>query len=224
MYKYLLFDLDNTLLDFTKAERKALHKTFDEFSVPFSDINVSVFKKYNKKYWELFEEGKIAKEELLVRRFNDFFSEIEINYVDSVKFNSFYLNALSDGTEEIDHAYELLESLSNYKIAIITNGVTHTQNERIRKSRLGKFFDKVYISEQIGYQKPKKEFFDYVFKDLNIKSKDEVLLIGDSITSDILGGINYQIDTVWYNPKHEDSKIKAKYVIKDLMDLLNILK
>ena len=218
MYKYLLFDLDNTLLDFSKAERKALKSTFDEFKVLFNDTNVSIFKKYNKKYWELFEVGKISKSDLLVRRFNDFFNEIKIEGIDSAKFNKYYLNELGNGTEEIDHAYELLSKLGDYNISIITNGVTNTQNERIRKSRLNQYFDNIFISEQIGYQKPKKEFFDYVFTNLKIRNKDEVLLIdmhhiiSDGITmSIIINEINK-----YYNKLRNKDHTQAAFIVSSV--------
>lgn len=223
MYKYLLFDLDNTLLDFTKAEARALKSTFEKFDIPYNEINVSLFRKYNLKYWSLFEEGKISKERLLVKIFEDFFASIDIDKVNPDEFNTYYLDQLTNGSEEIDYAYYLLEHIKNYDISIITNGVSLTQRKRISKSRLNKYFNHLYISDEIGYQKPKVEFFDYVFKDLNIKDKKEVLLIGDSLTSDISGGIQYGIDTVWFNPKKTDSLVKPTYVINNLKELLNIL-
>ena len=223
MYKYLLFDLDNTLLDFTKAEARALKSTFDKFNIPYNDTNVSLFRKFNLKYWSLFEEGKISKERLLVKRFEDFFASINIDKVNPDEFNVYYLDQLTNGSEEIDDAYFLLDNLNNYDISIITNGVSLTQRKRISKSRLNKYFNHLYISDEIGYQKPKVEFFDYVVKDLNIKDKKEVLLIGDSLTSDISGGIQYGIDTVWFNPKKLDSLVKPTYIINNLKELLNIL-
>ena len=223
MYKYLLFDLDNTLLDFTKAEARALKSTFEKFDIPYNETNVSLFRKYNLKYWSLFEEGKISKERLLVKRFEDFFASIDIDKVNPDEFNTYYLDQLTNGSEEIDDANYLLENLNNYDISIITNGVSLTQRKRISRSRLNKYFNHLYISDEIGYQKPKVEFFDYVFKDLNIKDKKEVLLIGDSLTSDISGGIQYGIDTVWFNPKKIDSLVKPTYIINNLKELLNIL-
>lgn len=224
MYKYLLFDLDNTLLDFSKAETRALSSTFNKFGISYSNENVSLFKKINKKYWELFEVGKISKEELLVSRFRDFFEVIKIEGINPSEFNSYYLNELTMGTEEIDNSYLLLSELIGFDISIVTNGVTKTQLKRIQRSRLSKFINHIYISEVIGYQKPKKEFFDYVIKDLKVNNLKEVLLIGDSLTSDIVGGISYGIDTVWFNPNSISTNLAPTYIISNLLELREILR
>ena len=224
MYKYLLFDLDNTLLDFSKAETRALSSTFNKFGISYLNENVSLFKKINKKYWELFEVGKISKEELLVSRFRDFFKEIKIEGINPSEFNSYYLNELTMGTEEIDNSYLLLSELIGFDISIVTNGVTKTQLKRIHRSRLSKFINHIYISEVIGYQKPKKEFFDYVIKDLKVNNLKEVLLIGDSLTSDIVGGISYGIDTVWFNPNSISTNLAPTYIISNIMELKEILR
>ena len=223
MYKYLLFDLDNTLLDFSKAEARSLKDTFKHFGKTINDNDLENFRVINLKYWKMFELGKISKEQLLVSRFNEFFSKISINTINPSDFNSYYLNALTNSAEEINGSYELIKKLNGFDLSIITNGVTHTQKTRIDKSRIGKYFNHIYISDEIGYQKPKKEFFDYVFKDLNITNKKEVLLIGDSLTSDIIGGINYGIDTVWFNPNNLESDIKPIYIIKKLDEIENVL-
>lgn len=225
MYKYLLFDLDNTLLDFDAAELRSLQKTFSKFNVPITLENISSFKRINKKYWEMFERKEITKSELIIKRFDDFFKTIEgFSNLDPREVNCFYLCSLTDEAEEMPYANYVLSNLEDkYEIVIVTNGVKDTQIKRIQKSSFFNKISKIYISETIGVQKPEKGFFDYIFNDLNIQDSNEVLLIGDSLSADIIGGLNYGIDTVWYNYNKKESNISPKYVINDLRDLLKIL-
>ena len=194
MYKALLVDLDNTLLDFNKAEERALTTTLLRYGLNDTKEIKEEFKKINSKYWMLFEKGEISKEDLLVQRFKDFFEK----YIPNPKakeINTFYLNQLAESGDLVVHALETLETIKDkVKIYPVTNGVYNTQVRRLEKSGLNKFFEKIFVSEKIGYQKPKKEFFDYVFNNIEY-NKDEVLLLGDSLTADIIGGINYGIDT-----------------------------
>ena len=223
MYKALLVDLDNTLLDFNKAEERALTTTLLRYGLNDTKEIKEEFKKINSKYWMLFEKGEISKEDLLVQRFKDFFEK----YIPNPKakeINSFYLNQLAESGDLVVHALETLETIKDkVKIYPVTNGVYNTQVRRLEKSGLNKFFEKIFVSEKIGYQKPKKEFFDYVFNNIEY-NKDEVLLLGDSLTADIIGGINYGIDTCWYNPNHLRSNLKITYVIDDLLDLIKLIK
>ena len=225
MYKYLLFDLDNTLLDFDAAEERSLKKTFNKFNIEASDNNINNFKEINKKYWEKFERKEISKIDLVVFRFRDFLNQFDdLKKLDPSVVNNYYLNSLPDMAEEMPYANKVINELNKkYKIAIITNGVKNTQLKRIENSSINNLIDKVYISEVVGAQKPEKGFFDYAFKDLNIINKSDVLIIGDSITADIQGGINYGLDTVWFNYKNKTTTLKPKYIIHDLRDLIKIL-
>lgn len=234
MYKILLIDLDNTLLDFDKAEEKALFKTLNEFGKGYLDLNKfhiykDEFKKINGYYWKEYEKGKIKKEELLVKRFEEFFGKY-IKNTDGTIINNYYLNALSLTNDTCPNAIISLAKLKQYvKIYPVTNGVYKTQIQRLKNSGLLSFFDDLFISEKIGFQKPKTEFFDYVFE--NIKNtyslpytKKDVLLVGDSLSADITGGINYGIDTCWYNPNNNKSSLNYTYEIKDLLELIEIIK
>ena len=186
MYKALLVDLDNTLLDFNKAEERALTTTLLRYGLNDTKEIKEEFKKINSKYWMLFEKGEISKEDLLVQRFKDFFEK----YIPNPKakeINTFYLNQLAESGDLVVHALETLETIKGkVKIYPVTNGGYNTQVRRLEKSGLNKFFEKIFVSEKIGYQKPKKEFFDYVFNNIEY-NKDEVLLLGDSLKADILG-------------------------------------
>lgn len=235
-YKIYLFDLDNTLLDFEAAAEKSIRITLSHFGVNPTDDVVNEYKGINSYYWMEFEKGRIKKEELLVRRFKDFFSKYldeDHNsrlYSDESEVNDFYLNQLSMCNDMMPNALELVSKLKDkdVKIYVVTNGVCKTQERRLRTCPLSKYFDDVFISELIGYQKPKKEYFDYVFKaikkDLNVDEIDkrEVLIVGDSIGADILGGQNYGLDTCWYNPKNQKSDVNPTYNILDLLDILEL--
>lgn len=228
MYEILLFDIDNTLLNFDLAEEKAIHVALTHYDIEPTLEVVSKFKEINKQLWKKFELGKITKERLLEKRFEELFEFLgNIKYLEnniSREINTYYLNQLANSSDLMPDAYEVLNELSkSHKIYLVTNGVTKTQTKRINNSSIKKFFNGIYISETIGIQKPYKGFFDYVFADLKIKDKKKVLLIGDSLTADIIGGINYGIDTCWYNFKTQESKdIRPTYEIKSLKELLDI--
>lgn len=233
-YKIYLFDLDNTLLDFEAAADKSIRVTLSHFGVTPTEDVVNDYKRINSYYWMEFEKGRISKEELLVRRFKDFFSKYldqdKKLYKDESEVNIFYLNQLSYCNDLMPNALELISKLKkrDIKIYVVTNGVCKTQERRLKTCPLSQYFDGVFISELVGYQKPKKEYFDYVFnaikKDLNIDNinKEEVLIVGDSIGADILGGINYGLDTCWYNPNQKNTDVKPTYIIYDLLEILNL--
>lgn len=229
MYNIILIDIDNTLLDFDKAEDRAIKVSLNKFGINPTPYVVSRFKEININLWKEFELGKISKDRLLEKRFEDLFTLLKNeDYLKnniSRSINIHYLNELSMSSDLMPNAYEVLKELSNYtKIYPVTNGVYNTQMNRINNSLIKDYFSKIFISEKIGIQKPEKGFFDFVFQDLNIKNKDSVLLVGDSLTADIIGGINYGIDTCWYNPQDlPNVNCQPKYIIKDLKELLKII-
>lgn len=228
MYKILLIDLDNTLLDFDLAQKKALIKTLEKYGVDPTDENVELFRKINTYYWEEYEKERITKKELLVRRFIDFFTKFNLKR-DCEEANTSFLLELSYGSDIIENADVVLESLfSRVDIYAVTNGVYNTQKRRVEESGLKQYFTDIFVSEKIGYQKPKKEFFDFVFDSLKSKygeiNKEEVIIVGDSLSADIIGGIEYNIDTCWYNPKGKTTDLKPTYVISNILDLIDICK
>lgn len=223
MYKVLLVDLDNTLLDFDKAEDKALENTLTKYGLETSETIKNEFKEINKYYWNQFEKGLISKNELLERRFKDFFSHYLDNF-NPKTINEYYLNQLSNSGYKVKNCVKFLNEIKDYvDIYPVTNGVYNTQIKRLKKSGLNKYFKQIFVSEKIGFQKPKKEFFDYVFETLKCK-KEDCLLLGDSLTADIIGGINYGIDTCWYNPKNENTDLNITYIVKDLLEVIKYIK
>lgn len=206
-YTTLLFDVDNTLLDFDASEKEAFNSLLLHFGMDPEDRLLRDYHQINRSCWELFEEGKMEKEEVLLRRFELFFSRHNCQ-ADGKEAELFYRERLGDSAILIPGALELCRDLSRrYDLYIVTNGVADTQHKRLESSGLNPYFKSVFVSEEAGSPKPKKEFFDYCFEQmrrLGVKRPEErtqeMLLIGDSLTSDMRGGENAGIDTCWYNP------------------------
>ncbi|KGR78200.1 YjjG family noncanonical pyrimidine nucleotidase [Ureibacillus manganicus] len=225
-YQTLLFDLDDTLLDFGQAENEALSKLFMELQIPLTDDMKETYKMFNTGLWRAHEEGKIGREELLNTRFAIFFEHYG-KKVDGVEFERKYRSYLDEGHQLIDGAMELILDLyEKYDLFIVTNGVVSTQEKRLKDSGLAPYFQHVFVSEEIGFQKPKFEFFDYVFGQLKKCERGTTLIIGDSLTSDIQGGFNADIDTCWFNPHYKKKNIDVEptYEIRQLTELKDILK
>ncbi|WP_073997565.1 YjjG family noncanonical pyrimidine nucleotidase [Anaerococcus urinomassiliensis] len=229
MIKYLLWDIDNTLLSFDLAERASMTKGFQLFDIDIRDKNaLDVYKDINDKHWKMLEKGEKTREEILTGRFEEFFDLYDIDYDDSLvnDFNLFYQEELGKQVFFNDYAKEVLQKLGkNYKQYAVTNGSKVAQTGKLRNSGLDKIFDGVFISEDLGYDKPSKEFFDIVFESIGSKNKDEYILIGDSLTSDMLGANNAGIKNIWYNPKDFDNKasVKVDYKINNLKEVIEIL-
>ena len=224
-YKTILIDLDDTLLDFQKSEDVAIRTTIKTLGIEPTDEVVSTYKAINQKYWKMFERGEIEREALLIARFKEFCGLLNITNKDFSLLNETYFHYLSSTPFEIDGADEFLQKLSEkYDIYVITNGVKRVQTKRLSLVNITKYFKKIYISEEIGYQKPNVEYFDYVLNDLKITNKDELLIIGDSLSSDIMGGINSNIDTMWYNPHNKKSDLNYTYEINCYDDFFKIIK
>ena len=223
-YKTLLIDIDDTLLDFHKSEDIAIRKLFDKYIPEQAEKIVPEYKKINKQYWRMHEEGKIGREELIVKRFKDIFNSVGLYDYDFSKINEEYFSILANVPVEIDGAEEFLKVASMiFDIYAVTNGVKRVQERRLSLVSIPKYFKKIFISEEVGYQKPDIRFFDHVFKELNIKSKDEVVIFGDSLSSDIQGGINYGIDTIWYNPKGLESDVNYTYSVKSYEEFFELM-
>lgn len=225
-YTCLLLDLDDTILDFQKAEKYAICKLMEHYSIDANDENISRYHEINLQYWKKLELGLVEREELILLRFVDFFNLFnkKINKEDAKDVNKLYFDYLSSVVFFIPNSKEVLMELKKkYKIYLITNGVKRVQERRL--SLLGDFrnvFDKVFISEVIGYTKPDVRFSEFVLNDIKV-SKDECLIIGDSLSSDIMLGINSSIDTCWFNPHNKTSDLNIKFIIKDIKELLDIL-
>ena len=225
-YEVLLFDADNTILDFDKSEEQALRWTFRDMGWEFSQHVLQVYRRNNIAQWQLFEQGKISKSEVLINRFVETFKELRMSFCDIDVVAEKYEQYLMLGFFVVPHAKEVLRCLQKtHKLYVVSNGVVTIQNSRMKGSGLEKFFVNRFVSEEVGFPKPQKQYFDYCFEHIGNVDRSQTLIVGDSLTSDIQGGANAQIDTCWYNPDHvaNDSSLVPTYVIDDLRQILNIV-
>jgi len=206
-YKYILLDVDGTLLDFKACEARAFRKGFEDFGLPYSDEVYEIYHHLNAELWKLHESQVLTRDELLNTRFVKLFEQCGFD-ADGVAFEKNYHVRLSEGAFLEPGSIELLTKLaaSPCEIYIVTNGTLLTQVRRLRASGIGKYAKKVFISEEIGYQKPLKEYFDYCFSQIPGFDPEEAIIIGDSLSADIRGGINAGIATCWYNPDRKTAE------------------
>ena len=227
MIKVILWDIDATLLDFLAAEKAAIRFCFSKYNLgECTDEMLARYSVINKKYWEMLERGEMSKADILVNRFREFFASEGIETECEKEFNDSYQVALGDTICFRDNGYELVKKLQGrYRQFVVTNGTFVAQERKLRKSGIGELVEEAFISDLIGFEKPSIEFFDYVFEKIGEYDKNEVLIIGDSLTSDMQGGNNAGIVCCWYNPNHlENTKnVKIDYEIEDLWQLEEIL-
>ena len=227
MIKTILWDFDNTLLDFEMAERNAIISTFKAMGL--GDINEKMLRRYseiNMSFWQKIERKEIDKKLALVKRYEVFFEEIGIDKSFAFKFNEKYEIALCDTIEYLDDSYNIVKSLKgHYQQCITSNGAIDVQKLRIKKSKFDTLMDHIFISDEIKADKPSMEFFNYVIDVIKCDDRSEVLIVGDSLTSDIKGGNNAGFLTCWYNKKNNiaPSDYKIDYNIQNLNEIYNIL-
>lgn len=201
-YKTILFDADMTLFDFHASEAACVEQTLREYGYPCAGEIVCRYSEINDSYWKLFEQEKITREELVVARFAQLFREIGVEG-DPLAFNQRYMEYMGNSAILLDGASELCQTLcKTYRLYMITNGNSHNQRRRLDKSGLKSCFQDIFISEEIGSQKPQIAFFDYIRANIPDWDARSTLVVGDSLTSDIQGAINYGLDCCWFNPKH----------------------
>ncbi len=225
-YEIILFDADDTLFDFKKSEKEAFKNTMLEFNLDYDEnYHLKLYSEINAAIWKEFENGKITQEKLKVERFKILSEKLNIKFNEN-KFAESYIKHLSTASFLYDNSIELIQSLyKQYRMLIITNGLTDVQHNRVRNSIIGKYFEDVVISEEVGAAKPDIKIFQYALDNINYSDKNKVLMVGDSLSSDIKGGINFGIDTCWFNPDkiENTSGLKPTYEITNIMLLKNIL-
>ncbi len=224
-YEVILFDADDTLFDYSLAEAHALKSVFLEHQIELMQSHVELYRLVNQQLWNDYEKGKVTLDFLRHERFRRLFADIQVE-MDAVYFSERYVQYLGEGSFLIEGADALIQQLlkNGHRAAIITNGIKQTQQSRIGRSSLANSFEHIIISEDTGYSKPHTGIFDYAFEKMNLSDKTKVLIVGDSLSSDIQGGINYGIDTCWFNPKKitNVSAIRPTYEIQRLVELLRI--
>lgn len=224
-YKWLFFDLDNTLMDFDQSAKMALKKSFEDFDIPYETIYIQQYYQVNKKCWEAFEKKKFTAQQIREERFTIFLNKIGMER-DGIKMGRIYLNHLGSFHYMLEGAYPLLDELRmSHQLVAVTNGLKEVQRPRLKAAQLYPYFESIVISDEIGISKPHSGFFDFAFEQVGHPNKKDVLMIGDSLSSDILGGHNYGLDTCWYNPKNitNTKDIEPTYEVSVLNDLLQIV-
>lgn len=223
--RVLLFDADGTLLDFKKSEEVGLHHVFEEFQIPNPIACRSYYLELNDQLWKDFELGKIERQHIFDVRFQMMLDTFNIDG-DGKQMEQRYREWLNQGSHTIQGALALIQELAKeYDLYIVTNGVSKTQYQRLQDSGLAPYFKDIFVSEDIQAQKPNKAYFDYVLAHIPPVKKEEMLLIGDSLSSDILGANQAGIPSCWFNPDHisNDTSAKPDYEISSLEALWKII-
>jgi 2-haloacid dehalogenase len=224
-YPWLWFDADNTLFDYNKAEATALKQTFHSLSLPFEDSYLGVYQRINQGLWQSLERHEITPAVLRFRRFELLLEDIQLSGA-SDQMSSVYIEQLAICSELMDGANEVLQSLNGKsRFAIVTNGLQAVQRSRLSHSTIRDFIADIVISEEIGSAKPHSAFFETASARLGHPPKSDILIIGDSLTSDMQGGVDYGIDTCWFNPNTEPrpDHLPITYEISHLRELLDLI-
>lgn len=227
MIKVILWDIDGTLLNFGMSEKYAIRKCFSIYGLgECTDEMLARYSAINRRYWERLERRELTRDQVLVGRFQEFM-ESEGIPTDCVEaFNAEYQVRLGDHAFFNDNGYELVKKLKGHvKQYAVTNGTTVAQERKLKISGLDELLDGVFISEQVGVDKPNQGFFDAVWAEIGTYEPDEVLIIGDSLTSDIQGGNNAGILCCWYNPagKKDEKGLRIEWDIRNLNEVEKIL-
>lgn len=227
MITTILWDVDGTLLDFHAAEREAIKSLFLEFNFgECSDEMLTRYSAINDALWKQLEKREVTRQQVLIGRFEQFFTEIGKDLSLVEQFNSLYQERLGDFIVYCDDSSNIVKALKGrVKQYVVSNATIAAQTKKLKKSGLGELMDGVFLSEELGVDKPSPAFFDKVFESISPIDKSEVIIVGDSLSSDILGGINAGILTCWYNPsgKPAPEYPKADYVISDLHEILELI-
>ena len=225
-YNVLIFDADETLFDYLKGEAYALEQTLTEAGIPYrTPYHLDLYSEINGGLWREFECGKIDRERLRTERFKRLFSVIGANNEDIQRVGERYLEHLGRAGYLYPEASRLLDSLrGKYTLSLLTNGFSQVQRSRIDMTDTSKYFATVVISEETGYQKPQREIFEVLLRNIDHNERDDVLMIGDSYSSDIVGGFNAEIDTCWLNRSGSPPDGRAPtYEIADISSLAELL-
>ncbi len=226
-YTTVFWDLDQTLLDFDRSMEYALQAVFAQYGLKINEEMTARYSVINRSYWLRLESGELSKEQVTVGRFRTFFEELGITHVSPEELNVDYQRELGSVFFFMEGAKELVALLKErgYRQYVVTNGVNATQANKMRLSGLDRIMDGVFVSELMGYPKPRKEFFDGCFAALSDVDRNKCILVGDSLTSDMRGAENAEITSCWFNPEKQekDVDVRTDYEIRRLEELIPIL-
>lgn len=221
MIKIVLIDVDNTLLDFNKCASISMRKAFDGVGLIAPDNLETEFHKVNNALWQGIEKGTVTKEELHDNRWNMILRNIGIEY-DGVALEKLFRKYLDESHEPVDGAVEILKYLSSkYRVFAASNAFYSQQSNRLRVSGMSEYIEDIFVSEKIGYEKPTEAFFDKCFELMGEPLRNEVIIIGDSLTADIEGGVRYGIKTCWFNPNKYEAPngYRIDYIVSSLKEI-----
>jgi YjjG family noncanonical pyrimidine nucleotidase len=224
-YPWLWFDADETLFDYSRAEATALRHAFSSFSLPFEDSYLDIYRGINQRLWQMLERREITPAVLRMQRFELLLEAVQLSGSPD-QMSSTYLEQLGRCADLNEGAYEVLQTLHRTcQIAIVTNGLSTVQRGRLALSTIQPFISELIISEEIGVAKPHAAFFEVASARTGYPDKREILLIGDSLTSDMQGGADYGVDTCWYNPAGalRPEGLPITYEIRNLRELLGVI-
>lgn len=225
MFEFLFLDLDDTILDFHKAEHIALCKTLESFDLEPTPEVCTLYSRINKAHWEMLERKELTREQVLTGRFDWLFREMGYP-VEAEAAARTYEKNLSIGHYFLPGAEEALDALhKKYRLFLASNGTASVQKGRMTSANLYRFFEKVFVSQELGHNKPDKAYFDVCFAQIEDFDPQKAIIVGDSLTSDILGGQNAGIATCWVNPEEKTRRegIRVDYEIRALSELEALL-
>lgn len=223
MYQIFLLDIDNTLLDFDEAEKRGFRKVIESYEIEYNSEMLDKYKKINRNLWDLLEQGKINKEEVLNTRFSEFFRLYHIE-ANGIEAESRFRKHLGDSSDLIPNAKETLQQLKEQgkKLYSASNGVYDTQIQRLKNAGIHDLFDGMFISEKVGYEKPALPFYKHCFNNILDFEKEKTIMVGDSISSDIQGAINAGIDSCLFSRSENPVTSNATYTIRNISELLHL--
>ena len=221
-YYCILFDADNTLLDFDAAESKALADTLRNYGIEPDAETVQTYRTINGELWHQLEKGQLRRDKLMAERFTRFLKAV--NAAGSgAEMNQYYLDQLSNHPDlAAPNVLDVMKELAEVAtLAVVTNGFDRVQSRRVAESGLKEFVEEVFVSEKLDSEKPNRKIFDTALRSLGVENRERVLMVGDSLTSDIQGGVNAGLDTCWFNPGHAENpgKVSPTYEIASLEEL-----
>ncbi len=225
-YTHVLFDADDTLFDFQKACRRALSLTVESMVGHELPEAFEIYERNNRRWWLAFEKGEVTMEQLSVGRFVDFTDQMGVSHISTPEgWRDEYQKNLGACAIMVEGAEELCERLrGKCRMYIITNGIAAVQRDRMSRASIRNCFEELFISQELGCRKPQKEYFDIVLSRLGNVEKEKILVVGDSLTSDVKGGIDAGLDVCWYNPHGKDSGgLRPEYTVSKLADVAAIV-
>ena len=224
MIEFLFLDLDDTILDFHKAERLAIARTFESFGLEPTEEVLNLYHEINIRHWQMLERGELTREQVLVNRFGALFEALG-KTVDPALCARTYEHNLSIGHYFLPGAEETVKRLhEKYRLFLASNGTASVQHSRMTSAGLYPYFEQVFISQKLGYNKPSREYFDACYARIPDFDVSKALMVGDSLSSDILGGINGGMRTCWVNPEHKKpGNIVPDFEIENITQLEALL-